>query len=1686
MTYDEFKQNFLPEFLDIKSYAGRIKYADEHLQRIGSGSGRIVYNIGDEKAFKLAKNPKGIAQNETEANTGGYRDTQHIVTEVFEEADNYTWLISELAKKVTQSRIKELTGIPSLSDLFYFLRNNEEQVKGRRKIYGQDKELEQFFWENEFSYDLANFIANYSQSSGDMGRPSTYGEVLRDGQPAIVLTDYGINDEVYDTHYNPQRKQQYQMYELFNNADGNDDILSDIGGGQDIRNGMWAQMPYSVSDGQGVINEKFIHFVSNRNKYPNKPISGLPVLADGFHETVNNIKPILKLVEDKKQFYSNLLELQNYLMKQGYYNRDPLLSEEYVINEEIPDVEQYSLEDRNESDEFANAVAGKLGLTSPRYLGGGANGFAYEINNNLVLKLTSDISEADAASRLLRGRPKNIAEIYNLYKIHDTVSNKSFFAILQENINDKPLERLRKLQNDISLINLNGMDYIDIMFSIKKPKKFDYNQMVEFAKQLLTVNPEANVSQQDRQAAYEYLIEMFNMRQELIDFGIKSVDYIEIGNLGYKNGKLKFFDTGGYRGVSEPDIKDDTVISLPEDGSAKFSSDDAIGQDGFPTYNTNDTTPSINNNLNANSGMYEDLEYNHVKGDATDDEYMLGESDIYVSKEDYQRISDDKILNFIEDINNYANQIRGTKYLSAEDLSDIKYLIYSMQYNKNRYSTYMGADAYDNNFSLFYNELKKNNIISEERKKSYMAGSKAVDVKKKCRIGGLGNTSVACNQGDINNLIFKSIKEEIQNNLELKEYFSSLVPMNEEGIMSLQDLPFKQEVEQLGGKIFSVGGAVRDEFLGKESKDLDILVTGIPMDELEAMLSKYGRVDKVGASFGVLKFIPKGATEEIDIAIPRTETPTGAGGHQGFDVKSDHELPIEKDLERRDFTINAIAKDIDNNLIDPYNGQEDLKNKIIRIVNPEAFSDDPLRMLRAVQFASRFGFTIEPKTMQMIIDNADKVKEIAPERILIEFDKIIKKGNILTGVELLVSTGLFKQIFGNQIQTSQIGRRDFNGVRTMAEFLFLMMYGVVQNPAEFYLSRFSTEDAKRDKNYRELQALDLAFNSSLVDQQMDGVKARSIAHNMFKIAPQTLESKILPEIISNAGQELLQGKYPKTVNELAVNGNDIMQKGLNGKDVGNMQKSMLIWIYADKIRNEREELLSLVTNKTDDMQEGYANYSEPVQTWNINDKLVEIDFFVKEYDKWNTQNGKPAYPNASRPSVLEFLQNNYEDESTDEKLNKELYWALTDRDLLKENDEKKTEGQIEYGCLMLYLNIDVWNKITSIIKKEDLFEKNDEYGIETEPHLTILYGFHDSVTAEKTFDLYKETVELKPIEVKTDGISIFENEEFDVVKLDVESKLLTKLNGVMKELPNTSTYPEYHAHITIAYVKKGEGKKYVKKFSKEQILKGNKLVFSTKKEENTTLSLDEKGLLKEDKTMNKISYSGVVLDDKSRTKLIKVFERMIPKDWEIIARHMTIKLGGLEDGSKEKQDMEDETEIHLNVTDYAIDDKVMAVGVKGYESTNAKAHITMAVNRAEGGKPFMSNKLTDWRKIGFSFDLNGKIVEVGNNSSINESKKKSKYKNTKVSLMKSKAISKDMKNEIAKYVRGGSTYHEGGHVHGLSKPQVLREKSTKVSGVSMGADKNGFYVYTHRARSKSHPTPDKITVKEITFIESTG
>ncbi len=195
------------------------------------------------------------------------------------------------------------------------------------------------------------------------------------------------------------------------------------------------------------------------------------------------------------------------------------------------------------------------------------------------------------------------------------------------------------------------------------------------------------------------------------------------------------------------------------------------------------------------------------------------------------------------------------------------------------------------------------------------------------------------------------------------------------------------------GRIFEVGGAVRDSILyGDDTvQDRDYLVTGIPYDELTQILRNYGQVNLVGRSFGVVKFtqVTSGMPQTFDITLPRREHSIGVG-HRDFDVAFDPNLKVEEDLARRDFTVNAMALALDNDeLIDPLEGRLDLERRQIRMVYDASFEDDPLRMLRAVQFAARFEFTIESGTLEAMRRHAPLIRTVSSERIAEELNKLL-------------------------------------------------------------------------------------------------------------------------------------------------------------------------------------------------------------------------------------------------------------------------------------------------------------------------------------------------------------------------------------------------------------------------------------------------------------------------------------------------------------------------------------------------------------------------------------------------------------------------------------------------------------------------------------------------------------------------
>jgi tRNA nucleotidyltransferase (CCA-adding enzyme) len=168
-------------------------------------------------------------------------------------------------------------------------------------------------------------------------------------------------------------------------------------------------------------------------------------------------------------------------------------------------------------------------------------------------------------------------------------------------------------------------------------------------------------------------------------------------------------------------------------------------------------------------------------------------------------------------------------------------------------------------------------------------------------------------------------------------------------------------VRLFGGDVYAVGGFVRDLVLGRPSAEVDLLVARRPLEKIVGRLEKHGRVDLVGKSFGIIKFTVRGTT--YDVALPRTDRAgaTGARRHKDILVAADPGLPVEKDLERRDFRANSMALRLkDGTLIDPFEGRKDVLARRIRLTNPAAFPDDPLRVVRVARFASVLGFKVDP------------------------------------------------------------------------------------------------------------------------------------------------------------------------------------------------------------------------------------------------------------------------------------------------------------------------------------------------------------------------------------------------------------------------------------------------------------------------------------------------------------------------------------------------------------------------------------------------------------------------------------------------------------------------------------------------------------------------------------------------------
>ena len=188
-----------------------------------------------------------------------------------------------------------------------------------------------------------------------------------------------------------------------------------------------------------------------------------------------------------------------------------------------------------------------------------------------------------------------------------------------------------------------------------------------------------------------------------------------------------------------------------------------------------------------------------------------------------------------------------------------------------------------------------------------------------------------------------------------------------------------KKIEQNGGRLYLVGGAIRDELLGIENKDEDYCVTGLSHDEFKNLFPEaFAR----GKSFEVFDLIGK------EFALARIEKKIGKG-HKEFEITTNKDISIYEDLKRRDITINSIAKDVlSEEIIDPFNGRKDLKNGIIRATS-DSFAEDPLRVYRAARFACKLNFEIEENTLKLMNKLKSELNELSAERVFEEMRKAL-------------------------------------------------------------------------------------------------------------------------------------------------------------------------------------------------------------------------------------------------------------------------------------------------------------------------------------------------------------------------------------------------------------------------------------------------------------------------------------------------------------------------------------------------------------------------------------------------------------------------------------------------------------------------------------------------------------------------
>ena len=425
------------------------------------------------------------------------------------------------------------------------------------------------------------------------------------------------------------------------------------------------------------------------------------------------------------------------------------------------------------------------------------------------------------------------------------------------------------------------------------------------------------------------------------------------------------------------------------------------------------------------------------------------------------------------------------------------------------------------------------------------------------------------------------------------------------------------------GKGYIVGGAIRDILLGLKPKDVDF-TTNLPYGTLKTLFSEY-TPKETGKSFGVLRIRINNI--DYEIAKFRKDNYEEKDGLKIIpeEKKVSFVADIRNDLARRDFTINAMAYNQKEGIIDLYNGQKDIENRIINFVGKaeERIIEDPLRVLRAFRFMSRLKFSLSENTVEAIKKQKELLKNIPEERITMEFSKLLLGENIKNTLTLMKDMGVLELIIPELKATYDFNQCNphhnldlfnhiINVVSKVPADLELRYSALLHDIAKPIVQTFDEEGIAHYKTH-EIVGADIARDIltrmkvpvKLIDTVVEIIKKhmllyRDVTDKKFNELLSEMGYNNLWRLIEHCNADngsknnevvstendlherlkrAVEKQMQVTVNDLAINGKDLIELGFTGKEIGEIKKELLDKYLSEEIKNEKEEMLEYVKEK---------------------------------------------------------------------------------------------------------------------------------------------------------------------------------------------------------------------------------------------------------------------------------------------------------------------------------------------------------------------------------------------------------------------------------------------------------------------------------------------------------------------------